>query len=146
MSEIDPEVLKVFGFWGSILVVKLMAMAPLTARQRFRKHVFANQEDASLGGKEGKVVYNDPDVERVRRSHLNDLENVLPWFIMTYLWLGTGPSPWLAKTLIRTFVISRISHTMSYAVFPQQPLRAISFFVGLGVTGFEAFKTLMYYS
>ncbi|XP_011158662.1 microsomal glutathione S-transferase 1 [Solenopsis invicta] len=144
MSEINPEVLKVFGFWGSILVLKVMAMAPLTARQRFRKRVFANQEDVSFNPK-AKVTFDDPDVERVRRAHLNDLENVVPWFIVTYLWLGTGPAPWLAKTLIRTFVFSRVFHTISYAILPQQPTRVISFFVGFAITGFEALKTLMYY-
>jgi len=92
-----------------------------------------------------KVVYDDPDVERVRRAHLNDLENIVPWFIITYLWLETGPSPWLAKTLIRTFVLSRITHTISYIFLSQQPMRAISFFVAFGIMGFEAFKTLLYY-
>lgn len=81
----------------------------------------------------------------MRRAHLNDLENILPWFIITYLWLGTGPAPWLAKILIRTFVLARIGHTLSYAVFPQQPMRAITFFIGFGIVGFEAIKTLLYY-
>lgn len=145
MPEINQELLEVFGFWGSIMVLKLMAMTPLTARQRFRKKVFANQEDLALGDNKGKVVYDDLDVERVRRAHLNDLENVVPWFIITYLWLGTGPSPWLAKILIRTFVLSRIAHTVSYAILAQQPMRAISFFVAYGITAFQAVKTLLYY-
>ncbi|XP_077269793.1 microsomal glutathione S-transferase 1 [Temnothorax americanus] len=147
MSEINPELLKVFGFWGSILVLKMLAMVPLTGRQRFRKRVFANQEDLMFQNKsKAKVAYDDPDVERVRRAHLNDLENILPWFIVTYLWLGTGPSAWLAKILIRTFVLSRVAHTISYAVYSQQPMRAISFFVAWAVMGFEAVKTLLYYS
>ncbi|KYN09411.1 PREDICTED: microsomal glutathione S-transferase 1-like [Trachymyrmex cornetzi] len=144
MSEINPEVLKVFGFWSSILVLKMLAMVPLTARQRYRKHILASPEDGVFISK-GKAVYNDPDVERVRRAHLNDLENVLPWFIITYFWLGTGPSPWLAKTLIQTFVLSRIGHTISYVIFQQQPLRAITFAVAFGITGYETFKTLLYY-
>ncbi|KYM88087.1 Microsomal glutathione S-transferase 1 [Atta colombica] len=143
MSEINPEVLKVFGFWSSILVLKMLMMVLLTARQRLRKHVLASPEDDVLS--KGKAVYNDPDVERVRRAHLNDLENVLPWFIITYFWLGTGPSPWLAKTLIQTFVLSRIGHTISYVIFQQQPLRAITFAVAFGITGYETFKTLLYY-
>lgn len=91
------------------------------------------------------MVFNDPDVERIRRAHQNDLENVLPWFIITYLWLGTGPTPWIAKTMIQTFVLSRIAHTISYAIFQQQPLRAITFFVAFGVTVYEAIKTIIYY-
>jgi glutathione S-transferase len=145
MAGINDELLQVFGFWGSILVLKMMAMAPLTARQRFRKKVFANTEDMKMLSGKAKVTYDDPDVERVRRAHLNDLENVVPWFLITYIWLTTGPSVGLAKILIRTFVCSRIAHTLSYAVLSQQPTRAISFFVGFGIVGYEAITSLLYY-
>jgi len=90
-------------------------------------------------------MYNDPDVERIRRSHLNDLENVVPWFIITYIWLTTGPSLWIAKILIRTFVFARITHTFSYALFPQQPMRVISFFFGYGIMLYEIVSSLLYY-
>lgn len=108
--------------------------------------VFANPEDTGFAGKKAKVTFDDPDVERVRRAHLNDLENITPWFIITYLWLSTAPAPWLAKILIRVFVISRIGHTLSYAVIPQQPARAIAFFVGYGITGYQAVATLLHYT
>ena len=92
-----------------------------------------------------RVTYDDEDVERVRRSHLNDLENILPWVAITYIYLGTGPSNFLAAMLIRGFVLSRIGHTLSYAIFPKQPFRAISFFVGFGLTAFEALATMFHY-
>lgn len=107
--------------------------------------VFANEEDVSLSNSKAKVAFNDPDVERVRRAHLNDLENIVPWFIITYLWLSTGPAPWLAKILIRTFVLARISHTISYVILSQQPMRAIAFFVGFFITGYQTLNTLLYY-
>ncbi|KAG7198183.1 hypothetical protein KM043_005597 [Ampulex compressa] len=141
---VNPQLLKLFGFWGSVLILKVMAMVALTGRQRFGKKVFANVEDLMIE-KKGKVVYDDPDVERVRRAHLNDLENIIPWFLITYLWLTTGPSVWLARILFQTFTFARLIHTLVYAIFPQQPLRAISFFVGFGVMGYEAVSTLLYY-
>lgn len=144
MAAINTEIMKVFGFWSSVLVLKMLAMSMLTARQRFRKKVFANPDDASKVQK-AKVAYDDPDIERVRRSHLNDLENVLPWFIITYIWLTTGPSVWLATTLIKAFVISRITHTLVYAIYPQQPARALAFFAGYFITGYEAVTSLMHY-
>ncbi|CAL1686253.1 unnamed protein product [Lasius platythorax] len=146
MVEINSEALQAFGFWSSILVIKVLAMAPLTGRQRFRKNVFVTEEDVKALGTGKEPKYNDPDVERVRRAHRNDLENVLPWFIITYLWLSTGPSLWLAKMLIRTFVLARIAHTISYVIIPQQPTRAIVFFVGFIITGYQALSTLLYYS
>ncbi|KAH0951114.1 hypothetical protein HN011_003330 [Eciton burchellii] len=119
--NVNPELYKVFGFWSGVLALKLLAMVPLTARYRFGKKIFANEDDVKVIG--GKVSYTDPDVERVRRSHLNDLENVVPWFMITHIWLTTGPSLWIAKILIPTFVFARIAHTYAYALFPQQPMR-----------------------
>lgn len=144
MTPINAELLRLFGFWSSVLVFKMMIMVPLTARQRFNKKVFANPEDTEFKPN-SKVSYNDPDVERVRRAHLNDLENILPWFIITYIWLTTGPSVWLAGLLIRTFVFARIFHTLVYALFPHQPSRVITFLFGFFITGYEAFSSLMYY-
>ncbi|KAK2581424.1 hypothetical protein KPH14_005099 [Odynerus spinipes] len=144
MAPVNTEILKLFGFWSSILVIKMMLMILLTAYQRFTKKIFANPEDASLMPK-AKVSLEDPDVERVRRAHLNDLENIVPWFIITYVWLMTGPSVWLAGVLIRTFAITRIIHTLVYAVFPQQPARFLCFAVGYVVITYEALVSLLYY-
>ncbi|XP_033215110.1 microsomal glutathione S-transferase 1-like [Belonocnema kinseyi] len=144
MPVINPALVNVFGFWGSVVILKLLAMIPLTARQRFRKRVFANEGDTRFTPK-SKVVYDDPDVERVRRCHLNDLENILPWFIITYIYLGTNPSVWLASNLMKGFVLSRIAHTLSYAVYPTQPARAIAFFIGYLIMGYQAIVSLLHY-
>ncbi|KAI4476927.1 hypothetical protein M0804_013107 [Polistes exclamans] len=142
---VNTEIMKVFGFWSSVLVLKMLAMMPLTARYRFQKQIFLNPEDVKLV-KNSKVAFDDPDIERVRRNHRNDLENILPWFIITYIWLTTDPSPWLAGMLIKSFVISRILHTLSYAIFPQQPARVLSFGFGYSIMVYEVFSSLLYYS
>ncbi|KAK0168544.1 hypothetical protein PV327_002330 [Microctonus hyperodae] len=144
MAVIRNDLLAEFAFFSSILVLKMLAMSLLTGRQRFAKKVFANPEDTR--GKSAKVKLDDEDVERVRRAHRNDLENILPWFIMTFVWLTTGPSHLLAMILIRTFTLARIMHTLVYAIVPLQPHRAITFFVGYGITGYQAISTLIYYS
>lgn len=95
--------------------------------------------------KTSKIAAVDEDVERVRRAHRNDLENILPWFFMTLIWLTTGPSYWTAMILIRGFVLSRIVHTFVYAIWAKQPHRAIAFFVGYGITIYQAISTLIYY-
>jgi glutathione S-transferase len=106
--------------------------------------VFANHDDALMLHK-ARVAYDDEDVERVRRSHLNDLENILPWVAVTYIYLGTGPSNLIAGLIIRAFVLARIAHTLSYAVYPKQPYRALAFFVGFSLTVYEALATIFYY-
>ncbi|XP_076620635.1 microsomal glutathione S-transferase 1 [Colletes latitarsis] len=144
MVTINPELFKVFAFWGSILALKLAVMPVLTARYRFQKKIFSNLEDTTIL-KGSKVSHSDPDVERVRRAHLNDLENIPLWYIVTLLWLTTQPSAWLAGILIKTYVIARFVHTLVYAVVPKQPFRALAFFVGLNITMYQAISTLSYY-
>lgn len=87
----------------------------------------------------------DEDVERVRRAHRNDLENVLPWFIMTAIWLTTGPSHIIACWLIRIFVVARILHSVVYAMLAKQPWRGLLFFIGFTITTYEAIMTLIHY-
>ena len=144
MLAIDAELFKVFGFWGSILALKVLAMAALTARYRFAKKIFINPDDVKFA-KKGTIANNDPDIERVRRAHLNDLENIPIWYIVTALWLTTGPSAWLAGILIKVFVFARITHTLAYAVYPMQPHRALGFFVGYGVVVYQAISTMLHY-
>ncbi|KOC59381.1 Microsomal glutathione S-transferase 1 [Habropoda laboriosa] len=142
-SLIQPDLIKTFAFRGSILALKLVAVVGLTARYRMKKRIFINPDDAAFV-KGAKIANNDPDIERVRRAHLNDLENIPLWFFVTFLWLTTGPAMWLATILIRTFVLARIVHTLAYAVVAL-PYRALSFFVGMGITIFQTISTLLYY-
>ncbi|XP_076277172.1 microsomal glutathione S-transferase 1-like [Lasioglossum baleicum] len=144
MFGIEPEVFRIFSYWTAIVFFKMVAVIFMTIRYRFLKMIFLNPDDPPYV-KGGKVT-PDPDIDRVRRCHLNDLENIPPWFIVTFLWLTTNPSAQLAGILIRTFVISRIVHTFSYAVVSKQPHRLVSYAVGLTVTVFQALCILIYYS
>ncbi len=144
VQSYNEEIMRVFGFWTGVLTLKLLAMSFLTAKMRFKKKVFANHEDARMLPK-ARVAYDDEDVERVRRSHLNDPENVLPWVAITLVYLGTNPSTFLAGLLIRGFVLSRVMHTLTYAVYPKQPFRGISFGIGVVITAFEAVSTIIHY-
>ncbi|CAK9804849.1 Prostaglandin E synthase [Anthophora quadrimaculata] len=62
-SLVDPELLRTFAFWGSILCLKVVAVVALTGRLRFKKQIFINTDDVEYF-KKGKVVYTDPDIER----------------------------------------------------------------------------------
>ncbi len=75
--------------------------------------MFANSEDAGRD-KSKKVAYDNADVERVRRAHRNDLENILVFFVISALYLLTGPAVGTAKNLFRAFVAARYSHTFVY--------------------------------
>lgn len=105
---------------------------------------FANPED--LPSKKLKVKLDDPDVERVRRAHRNDLENIPMFFAVAFIYTTTSPAAFLAINLFRAYAIARIAHTLVYAVFVvPQPARGISWFVGVGITAYMAIQTVLFY-
>uniref|UniRef100_A0A1I8Q0M9 Microsomal glutathione S-transferase 1 n=1 Tax=Stomoxys calcitrans TaxID=35570 RepID=A0A1I8Q0M9_STOCA len=88
---------------------------------------FANPEDCLLSKKD-KVAYDNPHIERVRRAHLNDLENILPFFIAGLFYVLTDPSAFLAINLFRLVAAARILHTIVYAVVViPQPARFLAY-------------------
>ncbi|XP_027846548.2 microsomal glutathione S-transferase 1-like [Aphis gossypii] len=141
--EIDEGLFRTYLFYTAVLVIKVLTMALLTGRHRFSKMIFANPEDAKMHSK-SKVKYDDPDIERVRRAHLNDLENIPFFVIVCFGYLLTNPSIYIATNLIRLFVASRIIHTIVYAVIVlPQPSRALSWFAGYATTWYMAFQVIL---
>uniref|UniRef100_A0A182QK51 Microsomal glutathione S-transferase 1 n=1 Tax=Anopheles farauti TaxID=69004 RepID=A0A182QK51_9DIPT len=148
LQNINDEVFRTYIFWAAVLVVKMLAMSMLTGRQRFRKKVFANQEDIkpSKKGTSAQPKFDDPDVERVRRAHRNDLENILPYFTIGLLYLLTNPEPFIAINLFRVVAIARILHTLVYAVVViPQPARGLSWGVAYAATAYMAVKTALFF-
>lgn len=65
LSKSNP----VFGcymFWTSLLIVKMLLMSLLTARQRMKTQTYANPEDLKLS-RTTEVKFGNESVERVRR-------------------------------------------------------------------------------
>lgn len=119
-----------FAFYAAVLILKMMLMSFLTSIQRFRKKAFANPEDTVAHGVD--VKQDDEDVERVRRAHLNDLENI-PIFLLTgVLFVLSDPDLVFALMLFRLYTLTRIIHTIVYAIYVvRQPARGIAYLVGL---------------
>ena len=69
------------------------------------------------------------NIERVRRAHRNDLENVLPFFGVGLLYLLTRPSLGAARVYFIGFLVARVLHSVFY-VASLQPHRTIAFAVG----------------
>ncbi|KAH8400167.1 hypothetical protein KR215_008134, partial [Drosophila sulfurigaster] len=167
LLTLDNPVFCCYLFWATVLVVKMLLMSLLTALQRFRYkllmlfylQIFPNEED--LFFKNIEVQFDDPHVERVRRyarhdiksvvwtllylffslhrAHRNDMENILPYFIMGLIYLSTDPNPTVACNLFRVAAVARILHTLVYAVYPvPQPSRILAFATMLLITFYMA--------
>ncbi|XP_044311501.1 microsomal glutathione S-transferase 1 [Varanus komodoensis] len=134
---VDREVVLAYVRYAVPLVVKMMLISVITAFFRMKKKAFVNPEDtASFGKGENakKFLRTDPDVERVRRIHLNDLENIVPFLFIGLFYSASGISLSTALLHYRVFLGSRILHTIAYLVPLPQPCRALSWMVGYAVT------------
>nr|QST14972.1 mGST1-like protein 2 [Diaphanosoma celebensis] len=132
LYTVDNPVFTSFCFHSALLCLKVLLMSLLTGKERFQKKVFANEEDTKLapGGK----VKADQDVERIRRAHLNDLENILPFLALAFVYVGTNPTAGIAVTAFRIFTIARLLHTFVYAIVViPQPARVLAFAAGMAV-------------
>merc|ERR1711935_725752 len=143
---IDEELFRAYAFYAGVLLVKFLLMSLLTARQRFKHGVFISAED--IAGKENKLKngtgIND-DVERVRRAHQNDIENILPFIFLGFLYIFTGPSSATATLVFRIFTASRVLHSIVYLLVIPQPARALTFFGGMGVNVYLACKVVTHF-
>ncbi|XP_029902159.1 microsomal glutathione S-transferase 1-like [Myripristis murdjan] len=141
---IDSEVFLAFSTYATIVMLKMMLMAPMTTYFRLTRKVFANLEDTKLvsSTEDKKFIRVDPEVERVRRCHLNDLENIVPFVVVGLLYALTGPDLSSALLHFRVFAASRICHTIAYVGALPQPSRGLSCIVGGVVTVSMAYRVL----
>lgn len=132
--SVDNPVCAKFIFYAAVVLLKTTLMSLWTSRHRIAKNVHTSPEDYRMTGSKPSVSL-DPHVERVRRCHLNDLENVLPFVLIGLLFVLVGPEYSYAVLLFRLFAGSRILHTLVYLNEVPQPARALCFGAGQVVMG-----------
>jgi len=91
-----------------------------------------NAEDAAwLGGTH--VSPDDESVQRIFRTHRNDLENLLPFFISGWLYTVSGGPLMLGEVYFAAFLLARYAY--SFAYLTQKPrLRRGTYTIGWLVT------------
>lgn len=128
MSELlTNPVMQVYAICAAILVFKMWLTGSATGLLRILRKSYITEEDYRLTGSADRGP--DPVIERLRRAHANDLENILPFLVVAFLWALTGPTYALAWWLFTGFTVARIAHTGAY-VTALQPWRSLLFEVG----------------
>jgi glutathione S-transferase len=90
-----------------------------------------------------KQLDRNERVERIRRIHLNDLEN-LPFFLAAgFLFVLTEPSLLLAQALLYGYVVSRLLHFAAYVSAQTHDLRAKLWTIGSLILIFMTCWTLV---
>jgi len=124
---INEPTMQVYAICAAILVLKMWLTGNATGIMRILRASYITAEDVRFAGK-GQVG-DDPLVERLRRVHRNDLENILPFLAVGFLYALTGPSYAVAWWLLTIYTVSRIAHTVCY-VASWQPWRTVIFEIG----------------
>jgi uncharacterized MAPEG superfamily protein len=122
--------LQLYAIASAILVALLYGLATVTGTVRSRRQRVVNREDVGVYKGASVVEVEHPDVQRVKRAHLNLIENAVPFFVLGLLYALTRPGATIAGALFFTFVGSRLLHAVFY-VTERQPLRTAMYLIGL---------------
>nr|XP_039272171.1 prostaglandin E synthase-like [Styela clava] len=130
VNNIEDELIADFGFYACILLLEIVFISFKTGQARLKNKSFATPEDAIRRG--GLEFYRQNEkVERLRRIHRNDLENIPAFLFVSALYILTGPSQFWYKILMRSYAVSRILYTCSYMNEWRAPARSVIYCVGM---------------
>ena len=129
----NPAV-QLYAVVSTLVALHVMLLAGWTAAVRTRRKLYVNPEDAAFfKGTLGEADH--PHVLRVRRAHLNALENAVPFFAVGLAYALTGPTRVGAYAYFFTFLAARVIHSLVY-LRGKQPYRTLMFGIGaLATTG-----------
>lgn len=137
-----------YAIAATLMILKAVSMSWLTVVRMMQvKGGFRSPEDLrkTALNPEPNPRQLEPDerVERMRRIHLNDLEN-LPFFLVAgFLYVLTEPSLLLARVLLYGYVASRLLHFAAYASARTHDTRATLWTVGSVILIFMTSRTLL---
>ena len=147
LSLQDP-VFATYVIAATLMILKAVSMSWLTvARMMQVRGGFRSPEDLKRTplnpAPDPRQLEPDERVERIRRIHLNDLEN-LPFFLAAgFLYVLTQPSLLLARLLLYGYVVSRLLHFAAYATARTHDTRATLWTVGSLIIIFMTCSTLL---
>ncbi len=133
---------------ASLVILKAVSMSWLTVVRMMQvKGGFRSPEDirkTPLNPEPNpKQLEPSERVDRIRRIHLNDLEN-LPFFLVAgLLYVLTEPSLLLARVLLYGYVVSRLLHFAAYASARTHDTRATLWTIGSLILIFMTGRTLL---
>ena len=147
LSLQDP-LFATYAIAASLMILKAVGMSWLTVvRMMQAKGGFRSPEDLRKTplNPEPNAKQLEPDerVERIRRIHLNDLEN-LPFFLAAgFLYVLTSPPLLLAQVLLYGYVVSRFLHFAAYLSARTHDTRATLWTVGSLIIIFMTCRVLV---
>ncbi len=123
---------------SAIMILKIMSQGWMTVYRMLKSDAgLASPEDLRVGviNRNPRPEQLEPSdyVDRSRRMHRNDLENIPPFLACGLLFVTTGPSYLLANILMIGFVGARLAHSVAYATQQSHEIRATLYTIGSAV-------------
>ena len=147
LLNLQNPVFLVYTVAASLMVLKVMGQGWMTVYRMLKVNGgWASPEDLRPG-----MINKDPNasqldandyVERSRRMHRNDLENIPAFWISGLLFVFAEPSLILAQILLYGFVVARLLHSIAYATKRSHEVRAIFYTLGSVIVVLMALYTL----
>jgi uncharacterized MAPEG superfamily protein len=133
---------------AAIMILKIMAQGWMTVYRMTRIEAgMLNAEDLRPGrlnhSPDPRQLESNEYVERSRRMHRNDLENIPAFLAAGLLFVTVKPPFQLALILMAVFVLTRIAHAIAYVTKQRHEIRAGSYTVGSLVVIFMASYVLV---
>jgi len=133
--SLENPVFVTYAIAAALMVLKVMGQGWMTVYRMIRADAgLASPEDLRPG-----LINRNPDpkqldlndyVDRSRRIHRNDLENIPAFLAIGLLFVIMAPSPVLASVLMYGFVGARLLHTLAYLTKQSHEVRALFYTVG----------------
>ena len=131
----ENPVFATYAIAASLMVLKVMGQGWMTVYRMLKSNSgLASPEDLQVG-----LINKNPDpsqlevndyVDRSRRMHRNDLENIPAFWIAGLLFVLADPSLLISQLLLYGFVAARAAHFIAYATRRSHEVRATFYTIG----------------
>jgi glutathione S-transferase len=129
LFTMDNPVFVTYMIAAAIMILKIMGQGWMTVYRMLKSDSgLVSPEDLQTGlinrsPRPDQLEINDY-VDRSRRMHRNDLENIPAFLACGLIFVAAGPPLMLANILMYSFVVARLAHTLAYASKQTHEVRA----------------------
>ena len=117
------------ALFAVLLVLKMGAVAFITSNERRKARVVVNPEDTGVNPGSHAESSEADSVLRVKRAHLNDVENIPVFLALAIIFTLSGCSATAGWVYFGVYFVARTLHTVCY-LNAIQPWRTAAFAVG----------------
>jgi len=149
--SLEDPLFRVYAIAASIMIIKMAMQAWITVFRMMKvKGGFRSPEDAKRSpfnaNPTGDQLAPNEYVERSRRIHLNDCENIPLFLAVGLLFVIAGPPLWVAEAVLYGYVITRVLRFLAYITAQLHDVRAMMWTPGslalLGMSGYVLVRAL----